>query len=117
MGVHHVHGFSLDYPYYNARGEEIVWRTLEHGAPVQPFAYTENFPALDGWRINHYFCRWRGRWDEKVRLSRLREVFWRSEQDWLHHDRNEVFDATALRWTKQDTELLGAWKATPNSDA
>ena len=111
LGVHHVHGFSLDYPYYNADGEEIVWRTAEHGGAVEPFAYTENFPSLNGWRINHYFCRWRGRWDEKVRLSRLRDVFWRSEQDWEHHDRNEVLDTTALRWVPRVRERLAAMAA------
>ncbi|MCB8876369.1 glycosyltransferase family 2 protein [Acidisoma silvae] len=99
--VLHAHGFVLDHPYYTANGDEIVWRMSEHGSAVQPFAYTENFPSLNGWRVNHYFCRWRGRWDEKMRLSRLRDVFWRSEQDWDHHDRNEVFDATALRWAPQ----------------
>lgn len=69
MGAHHSHGFALDHPYVNARGEEIVWRTSEYGGAVQPFAYTENAPALDGWRINHYFCRWRARWDEKYVLQ------------------------------------------------
>jgi glycosyltransferase involved in cell wall biosynthesis len=99
--VYHVHGFMLDHPYYNAGGEKIVWRTAENGGRVQPFAFTENFPSLTGWRINHYFCRWRDRWEEKVRLSRLRNVIWRSEGDWVHHDRNEVYDATALRWAPQ----------------
>lgn len=112
-GVHHVHGFVLDQPYFNADGQEIVWRTSEHGGPVQPFAYTENFPSLTGWRINHYFCRWRGRWEEKVRLSRLRDVFWRSEQDWEHHDRNEVFDLSALRWSPRVRETMASLGATP----
>lgn len=97
--VHHAHALALDHPYYNADGEELVWRTSEHGNPVLPFAYTETFPSLTGWRINHYFCRWRDRWDEKVRLSRLLGGVTRSELDWQHHDRNEVRDATALRWT------------------
>jgi hypothetical protein len=105
-GVYHAHGFAVPSPYYNANGEEIVWRTEEYGAPVAPFAYTETAPSLDGWRVNHYFCRWRGRWEEKVRLSRLRDVFWRSEQDWLHHDRNEVYDASALSWTPADRAML-----------
>lgn len=112
-GVHHVHGFALDEPYFNADGEEIVWRTEEHGLPVQPFAYTETVPALDGWRINHYFCRWRGRWEEKVRLSRLRDVYWRSEQDWAHHDRNEIFDLTALRWTPRVRATMADLGITP----
>jgi hypothetical protein len=107
IGVHHAHGFALSFPYYNAQGEQIVWRTEEYGAPVVPFAYTENEPSVAGWRVNHYFCRWRGRWDEKVRLSRLRDVFWRSEQDWQHHDRNEVVDPSALSWTPADRASLG----------
>jgi hypothetical protein len=106
MGVHHAHGFALSFPYYNARGEEIVWRTEEYGAPVVPFAYTETAPVLDGWRVNHYFCRWRGRWEEKVRLSQLRAVFWRTEQDWVHHDRNEVLDESALSWTPTDRAMM-----------
>ena len=106
MGVHHAHGFALNFPYFNSRGEEIVWRTEEYGGPVVPFAYTENAPSLAGWRVNHYFCRWRGRWDEKVRLSRLRDVFWRSEQDWQHHDRNEVVDESALSWTAADRAMM-----------
>lgn len=109
MGVHHVHGFSLEAPYVNAAGEEIVWRTQEHGGAVPPFAYTETAPCLDEWRINHYFCRWRGRWEEKMRLSRLRAVFWRSEQDWVHHDRNEVFDDTPLRLTPATRARMEAW--------
>jgi hypothetical protein len=106
LGVYHAHGFAMSAPYYNAAGEEIVWRTEEYGAPVVPFAYTETAPLLDGWRVNHYFCRWRGRWEEKVRLSRLRDVFWRSEQDWAHHDRNEVLDQSALSWTPADRAML-----------
>ena len=105
-GVYHAHGFAVSGPYYNAEGEEIVWRTEEYGSPVTAFAYTETAPALDGWRVNHYFCRWRGRWEEKMRLSRLRDVFWRSEQDWVHHDRNEVLDGSALSWTPRDRALL-----------
>jgi hypothetical protein len=107
MGVHHAHGFALSAPYYNAQGEQIVWRTEEYGSPVVPFAYTETEPSLAGWRVNHYFCRWRGRWDEKVRLSRLRDVIWRSEQDWVHHDRNEVLDVSALSWTQADRAMMG----------
>jgi glycosyltransferase involved in cell wall biosynthesis len=106
MGVHHAHGFALTTPYFNARGEEIVWRTEEYGAPVVPFAYTETAPVLDGWRVNHYFCRWRGRWEEKVRLSQLRAVFWRTERDWQHHDRNEVVDESALRWAAADRAMM-----------
>ena len=106
LGVYHAHGFAVPSPYYNAQGEEIVWRTEEYGAPVVPFAYTETAPILEGWRVNHYFCRWRGRWEEKVRLSQLRDVFWRSEQDWLHHDRNEILDPSALSWTPADKVML-----------
>jgi Glycosyl transferase family 2 len=106
LGVYHAHGFAVSAPYYNARGEEIVWRTEEYGSPVAPFAYTETAPSLDGWRVNHYFCRWRGRWEEKMRLSRLRDVFWRTEQDWIHHDRNEVVDESALGWTAADRAML-----------
>ena len=106
MGVHHAHGFALDFPYYNAEGEEIAWRTEEYGGAVVPFAYTENAPSVSGWRVNHYFCRWRGRWEEKVRLSQLRAVFWRSEQDWVHHDRNEVLDPSALHWTPRDRAMM-----------
>ena len=107
VGVHHAHGFAVTAPYVNAQGEEIVWRTEEFGSPVVPFAYTETAPSLEGWRVNHYFCRWRDRWEEKMRLSRLRNVFWRSEQDWVHHDRNEVVDASALSWTPDDRAMLG----------
>ena len=106
LGVYHAHGFAVRSPYYNARGEEIVWRTEEYGSPVVPFAYTETAPVLNGWRVNHYFCRWRGRWEEKVRLSQLRDVFWRSEQDWAHHDRNEVRDSSALNWTAADKAMM-----------
>jgi glycosyltransferase involved in cell wall biosynthesis len=106
LGVYHAHGFEVSSPYVNAEGEEIVWRREEYGSPVVPFAYTETAPVLDGWRVNHYFCRWRGRWDEKIRLSRLRDVFWRSEADWVHHDRNEVFDESALSWTGYDRAML-----------
>ena len=106
LSVYHAHGFEVSSPYYNAEGGEIVWRTEEHGSPVVPFAYTETSPILDGWRVNHYFCRWRGRWEEKVRLSRLRDVFWRSEQDWQHHDRNEVLDESALSWTPRDRDMM-----------
>lgn len=110
-GVHHTHGLSLDAPYYNARGEIIVWRTMVHGTPVHPFAYTENDPSIEGWRVNHYFCRWRRRWIDKVKLSERIGAVWRSEADWQHHDRNEVYDPSALSWAARDRALMEAWNA------
>jgi hypothetical protein len=100
MGAHHAHGFSLDYPYYTVSGEEVSWRL--------PFAYTAYAPDLSGWRLNHYFCQWRERWDAKVERSKVRgaESVTRNETHWIEHDRNEVFDPSALHWTPRDKAIL-----------
>jgi hypothetical protein len=100
MGAHHAHGFSLDHPYYTVGGEEITWRL--------PFSYTMNIPDLLDWRLNHYFCQWRDRWDAKIERSKVRGKgsVTRTEAHWIEHDRNEVFDPSALRWTPRDKEIL-----------
>lgn len=100
MGAHHAHGFSLDHPYYTVGGEEVQWRL--------PYAYTVNVPDLQGWRLNHYFCQWRDRWDAKIERSKVRGKgsVTRTEDHWIEHDRNEVFDPSALRWTHRDKEML-----------
>jgi hypothetical protein len=105
MGAHNSHGFSLDHPYFTVGGEEIMWRL--------PFTYTENQPDLAGWRINHYFCQWRDRWDAKVARSRVRGALAirRTEADWIEHDRNEIFDPTALRWTATDMKVMNTFTA------
>jgi glycosyltransferase involved in cell wall biosynthesis len=109
MGAHHTHGFSLDHPYFTASGEEISWQLLDvaHN-PVPAYAYTINDPDLSGWRVNHYFCQWRERWDAKVERSKLLgvEQTARTKNHWILHDRNEVFDPSALRWTPFDKEVM-----------
>jgi len=109
MGAHHAHGFSLDHPYFTPAGAEVVWRLNDdEGNPVVPYALTTNKPDFDDWRLNHYFCQWRERWDAKMARSRVRgpESVVRDEGHWVHHDRNEVFDPSALRWTPRDREIL-----------
>ncbi|HTR17319.1 MAG TPA: glycosyltransferase family 2 protein [Acetobacteraceae bacterium] len=99
-GPNSVHGFATTRPYFTTSGEEISWQL--------PYAYTMNMPQLRDWRLNHYFCQWRERWAAKVARARIlgREKTARSEKDWAEHDRNEVFDPTALRWTPRDREML-----------
>ena len=112
MGAHNPHGFSLDHPYYTVSGQEIVWgRADPGGIPLPSHIYTSNEPELTGWRVNHYFCQWRSRWDAKVARSKVRglEATKRSEVHWAHHDRNEVFDPSALRWTARDKEILASF--------
>jgi hypothetical protein len=102
MGAHNSHGFSLDHPYYTAAGEPVIW---DENLPTRAI---RNPIDLTGWRINHYFCQWRQRWDAKVARSKKRgkDGTVRSEADWRHHDRNEVFDPAALAWTGRDAETL-----------
>jgi hypothetical protein len=103
MGAYDAHGFSLDHPYFTASGDEIVWQI--------PYAYTKTLPDLEGWRINHYFCQWRERWNAKIQRSRVRGngAISRTEVDWEEHDRNEIFDPGALRWTARDKMLMGTF--------
>ncbi len=98
----HSHGFSLNYPYYTPQGQLVKWD------PKLPFRAMINPLCMRGWRINHYFCLWRDRWEAKVARSKMRgkDGTVRSEADWLHHDRNEVFDPSALVWTPRDTEMI-----------
>jgi tetratricopeptide (TPR) repeat protein len=100
VGAHHAHGFSLRHPYFSAAGEEISWRL--------PYAYTMSQPNITGWRINHYFCQWRDRWDAKVQRSKVRgsQSVLRTEADWIEHDRNEVLDSSALRWIEKDRDMI-----------
>lgn len=109
MGAHHAHGFSLEHRYFTLAGAEVEWRLADdEGNPVMPYALTSNTPQLNNWRLNHYFCQWRGRWDAKVARSKVRgsgSVI-RSEKHWEHHNRNEVFDPSALRWTTRDKKIM-----------
>ena len=98
----HSHAFELDGDYRTADRQVVQWdRKLPFRAMLNPL-------AMSGWRVNHYFCQWRGRWEAKVARSKMRgkDGTVRSEADWQHHDRNEVFDPSALVWAPRDREIL-----------
>jgi hypothetical protein len=99
----HSHGFEVNGDYYTANGQIVEWN------PTLPFRAMTNPLDMAGWRINHYFCQWKGRWTAKVARSKMRgkDGTVRSDADWHHHDRNEVFDPSALAWTQRDAEILG----------
>jgi hypothetical protein len=52
-------------------------------------------------QLNHYFVRSRAHWAAKMRRGYLSSGTTRSEKDFIYNDRNDVRDATAVRFAPQ----------------
>jgi glycosyltransferase involved in cell wall biosynthesis len=102
QGTINSHVFSLDerhFPYMNAAAQRIGWHERIGLAATEP--------VFEPFRLHHYFCRNRGAWeDKKSRAIEATGFFARTEDDWVHHDRNDVYDASAFLSSERTREFL-----------
>jgi hypothetical protein len=64
-------------------------------------------PQVETWRVHHYFTRHRSSWSAKITRGRpARNAPSRTVAEIAMHDRNEIYDPTALRYVPEVRAML-----------
>jgi glycosyltransferase involved in cell wall biosynthesis len=107
-GVKNSHVFDLKGGHYkNCYRQNLEWI----GSPgvAQHVSLT--------WRFNHYFCRNRDFWHQKVNRSiEALDFARRTDEDWIAHDKNEIYDETGLYYLQNAQSVLAGLGCCPKPD-
>lgn len=98
LSCSNAHAFVLDGAYCGPAGQPVRWEVL---------GITAGLPNVENWRVHHYFTRHRAFWHAKIARRRLnRDEPPRTAADIAAHNRNDVYDAAALRYVPAVRAML-----------
>jgi glycosyltransferase involved in cell wall biosynthesis len=92
LGPFNPHVFEVRHAYVDALGRPVTWGEVP--------GLTSTMLDDAAWFIHHYFVQSRARWSAKLARGYMDETV-RRDSDFASYDRNEVLNATALRFNMQ----------------